>query len=199
MAVVNTAVELSPIWYTLRNQLAYTIGKTPNVEVLELIEGEEGMYHLPIRVTSCLTQAEAVRLVVKEEYIFGNIKVITEVSFNDTLITMPDLAITTPEKVIEILKNAFWCNPLYKGAINVTGQLPPVEQDTVGSVVGVICPVVIQFFNDDISNLCNDYVEVASVVFQEVMNLTYGEFKISFSTYNETCMKNSKIEKACCL
>lgn len=197
---MSNKVGLTPIWYTLRNQLAYTLGKTPGVVVQELQEGvNSGEYILRIDVSTCKTQAEAIRLVIPQEYTFGSIKVITEVNLNGTLVTIPNLAITTIEQLMDILKNALWCNPLVNGLINVAGQIPPVEQGTVGSIVVVISPTVIQFFNDDLSNLCNNYIEVASKVFQEVFNLSYGTTPIiiSFTTYDCKCMKNAIIAPVC--
>lgn len=196
-------VTLSPPWYTLRNQLFYTLGQTPGVTVGELTG--TGPYILRIDVNTCLYQAESIRLIVPAEYTFGNIKVITQVYFTDpctgstTLVTMPNQAITTIDQVMAILKAAFWCNPLVMGFINVDGKVPPMSQDSVGSVVAVIKPCVIQFFNDDISNLCNNYMEVASKVFQQIFNLRYGTTPIiiSFTTYDAKCMQGAIIESAC--
>ncbi|MGL5675684.1 MAG: hypothetical protein ACRDDX_04700 [Cellulosilyticaceae bacterium] len=197
---MSNGVTLSPPWYTLRNQLAYTIGKTPGVTVGELVAGASGNYTLRIDVATCINQVEAIGLVVPEIYTFGNIKVIAEVYYNGTLVPMPNQAITTVEQVIQILKNALWCNPLVKGLLNVAGTLPPPQQASVGSVVVVVEPYVIQFFNDDISNVCSNYEEVAAKVFAQVLHLQYGiePIGISFATYNAECMKNANWISVCC-
>lgn len=197
MSEISPIVSLSPPWYILRNQLFYTLGQTPGVIVSELIEGTP--YKIRIDVTTCLKQATAIRLVVPEQYNFGEVAVMTEVYFYNTLVPMPTQAISTVEEVITILTDAFWCNTLVMGIINVDGKLPPMSQNLIGSAVVVICPHVIQFFNDDLSNLCNNYIEVASKVFTEIFNLKYGELPltISFTTYDEKCMKGSPIEPVC--
>ncbi|MGL4798922.1 MAG: hypothetical protein ACRCWY_05925 [Cellulosilyticaceae bacterium] len=197
---MSNGVTLSPPWYTLRNQLASTIGKTPCVTVGELVQGEDGNYNLRIDMDTLMKQAEAVRLVVPQTYHFGSITVTTEVYNACSLVPMPNLEISTVEQVVEILKAAFWCNPLVKGLLNVAGVLPPMQQDAVGSVVVVIEPVVIQFFNDDISNVCSNYEEVAAKVFAEVLNLAYGTepIRISFATYDTTCMKDANWISVCC-
>lgn len=197
---MSNGVGLTPPWYTLRNQLVYTIGKTPGITVGELVEGTDGTYTLRIDVATCIKQAEAVRLVIPQNYPFGTIKVLTEVYNNNTLVPMPNQVITTVEQVIEILKNALWCNPLVEGLLNVAGVLPPPQQGAVGSVVGVIEPWVIQFFNDDLSNVCSNYEEVAAQVFTEVFNLKYGTeaIGISFATYDAKCMKDAKWISVCC-
>ncbi|MGL4735836.1 MAG: hypothetical protein ACRCW2_00140 [Cellulosilyticaceae bacterium] len=196
-------ITLSPPWYTLRNQLFYTLGQTPGVTVGDLTG--TGPYTLQIDVKTCLYQAQTIRLIVPTEYTFGTVKVITQVYFTDpctgstVLVSAPNQAITTIDQVMAILKAAFWCNPLVIGFINVDGKVPPISQGQVGSIVGVIKPCVIQFFNDDISNLCNNYMEVASKVFQQIFNLSYGTTPIiiSFTTYDEKCMAGAVIESAC--
>lgn len=199
---MNNEVGLTAPWYTLRNQLAATLGKTPGVVVGNLQEDtlSPGNYILRIDVTSCIRQGEAVRLVIPPTYTFGEVKVTTQVYAENALVTMPNVAITTIQQVIDILTVALWCNPLVKGIINVDGKLPPVQQGIVGSAVVVIRPCVIQFFNDDISNLCNNYIEVASKVFEQVFNLKYGlaPIIVSFTTYDANCMKGTMMIPVCC-
>lgn len=192
-------VALSPPWYTLRNQLLYTIGKTPGVIVGELEEGTDTNYLIRIVVTNCMKQAKAVRFVVLPVYKIGDVTVVTQVYQEGTLVPMPTCDITEVEQVIEILTYAFWCNPLYKGTLNVEGKLNPMQQGLLGSAVGIVRPYVIQFYNDDIGNVCNNYVEVASKVFQEVLNLTYGSIpiRISFNTYDKKCLQKAPIIPAC--
>lgn len=193
-------VTLSPPWYTLRNEINATIGKTPCVKVSELVADPTGSnYVLSITVISCIQQAEAIRIILPLVYTFGGVTVTTEVYFMNQLVTMPNLAITTPLQVLEIITSALWCNPLFKGVVLTDGLIPPIEQGTVGSVVVLIKPVVIQFFDDDISNLCNNYINVASNVFGEVMNLSYGTTPIivSVTTYDPTCVTCEQIICGC--
>lgn len=186
---MDSTTKLSPPWYTLRKKLFYTIGKTPCVYVGELEEQSEYQYLIKITVTSCIYQAENLRIILPESYPFGNISVLVKVYYYDQEILPQPISDITPEQLAYILCCALKCNPYVRGAIVLTDKIPPIEQQILGSVSLVIYPKVIQFYNDDISDLCSNFNDVATDVFASVLNTTYGlnSTKLSLSTYDPDC------------
>ncbi|MEC0014158.1 hypothetical protein P4K74_27385, partial [Bacillus cereus] len=57
-------------------------------------------------------------------------------------------------------------------------------------VFPVFAAKVIQFFNDDISNLCQTFTEVAAKVFRDVMNDAICGIPILYSTSCSTSTEN---------
>ena len=63
----------------------------------------------------------------------------------------------------------------------------------VGNAVVIINKAIVQFYNDDISDLCRNYNEVAAKVFKEITNKDFGEnLVVGFTTKSETCHKMEK-------
>ncbi|MGL6174950.1 MAG: hypothetical protein ACRC1P_10135 [Cellulosilyticaceae bacterium] len=180
---------LSPPWYTLYNEILYTVGLTPNVCVGELAPLPNGSYTLPIRVSSCLVQAEALRLIIPETFTFGGVTVTTQIFLNTQFIPVPALAITSVEQVATLFCNALYMNPLFIGTVLLSGKLPPEQQGLLGDVSIIICPQVIQFYNDNLADLCSNFNGVATNVFASVLQSTFGTtpIKVSFSTFDPNC------------
>ena len=114
---MDSTTKLSPPWYTLREQLFNTIGKTPCVYVGELEEQSGTQYLIKITVTSCIYQAENLRIILPESYPFGNISVLVKVYYYNQEILSPPLSDITPEQLAYILCCALKCNPYVRGAI----------------------------------------------------------------------------------
>ena len=178
-------VKLTPPWYTFRNKIRYTYGMSPLVTVNELV-GAGSYYVLSINSRSA-SVAFALRQVLPLERSFGNIKVVVRVfGPNGSEISIVNKSYT-PKSLAKLFCTALASNPLFIGAI-------PFKYDPkfpfVKSVYLVITPTVIQFFNDDISDLCSNYNEVAAKVFQEVTTLEYRpNLTVAFSTYDKKCVK----------
>lgn len=181
-------VKLTPPWYTFRNQIRYTYGMSPFITVNELVQVEK--YYV-LSITSCSEAvAYALRQVLPLEKIFGNLTVLVKV-FGPTgsEIFISDESYT-PQSLAKLFCTALSYNPLFVGAI-------PFEYDPnlpfMKSVYIVITPTVIQFFNDDLSDLCSNYNEVAAKVFQEITTLKYKpNLSVAFSTYDKKCMKKEE-------
>ncbi|MNI93244.1 hypothetical protein D3C73_1511630 [compost metagenome] len=60
--------------------------------------------------------------------------------------------------------------------------------ETVGQVVGIIKKEIVQFFNDDITDLCGNYNEVASKVFNSIIRRDYNPATLSFTTEDRECL-----------
>lgn len=185
-------VKLTPPWYTFRNQIRYTYGMSPFVTVNELVQVDN--YYV-LSINSCSESvAYALRQVLPLERIFGNITVLVKVfGPNGSEIFISNQSYT-PQSLAKLFCTALSYNPLFVGAIpfEYNPALPFVK-----AAYMVITPTVIQFFNDDISDLCSNYNEVASKVFQEVTTLNYNpKLSIAFSTYDKKCVKQENLY--CC-
>lgn len=67
--------------------------------------------------------------------------------------------------------------------------LPPIAVETLGQLVIVIDKKIIQFFNDDIGDLYQNYNEVASYTFSEIAVKYFNtDYRVSFSTYDAECI-----------
>lgn len=177
-------VKLSPPWYTFRNQIRYTYGMSPIITVNELVQTNSSYV---LSINSCSEGvAFAVRQVLPLERTFGNIIVLIKVfGPNGSEIPIANEAYT-PESLAKLFCTALSYNPLFMGVIPF--EYNP-EMPFMKSAYMVITPTVVQFFNDDLSDLCSNYTEVASKVFEEVSTLEYSpNLTASFSTYDKKCV-----------
>lgn len=184
-------VLLSPPWYTLRNMIAYTIGESPYIRVAELVEDGNTGYDLNIYVKSSEI-AKAVRVILPLTYQFQEviIQVIVHDICKGVVVNHSNEAYETPAQLANVFCTALMCNKLFVGTILTEGKVNPAESDILGDVVIVIAKEIVQFFNDDLSNICNDFNEIAANVFSEIIINEYPiDLKISFSTYNHNCIK----------
>ncbi|MGL5150810.1 MAG: hypothetical protein ACRC7N_09605 [Clostridium sp.] len=176
---------LSPPWYTFANQVKYTYGCCNLVRVNDLIPVEGGDYLLVINVCDN-TIANALRQLLPETVSFGGV-IVTITIFNacGQVVNVSNQAYT-PQTLAKLICTALKCNPLFGGCVLTAGKIPPVG--SIGDVAIIIDKAVVQFYNDDISDLCNNYNEVASKVFEEITNLKYPDnLTISFTTYDCDC------------
>lgn len=94
----------------------------------------------------------------------------------------PHIRKINAEDLTKLLSEAFVGNPLYRGFVITTGLIPPVVIETVGQVVGIIKKDIVQFFQDDITDLCGNYNEVAAKVFNSIIRREYNPATLSFTT-----------------
>ncbi|MGL5717250.1 MAG: hypothetical protein ACRCX2_29835 [Paraclostridium sp.] len=183
-------VKLSPPWYIFRNEVAYTIGRTPGVVVDQLKE-DGANYKLTVYVMNS-AQAQAIRQIMKEEYSFGNVKVMIVVQDRQTgqIVPYNTVSYLDANAVANVFCTALKGNCLFMGIILTEGKLPPIQQTEVGNLVLVFGKCVVQFYNDDISDLCSNYNQVASYTFSQVIQNKFNpNFKVGTTTYDEKCIK----------
>lgn len=176
--------RLSPPWFTIRNQLFYTIGQSPFVKVSELIEDGEGLYKLNIYVKSEYI-ARCIRAIVPVIYELGNVTLTTVVivECSEEIIEPINREYENVEEVASLFCCALRDNPLFAGVV--------INQNTAseGNIIVVIRKSVIQFFNDDISDYCNNYNEVAADVFAQVLVREFAlNVNVSFTTCSPNCI-----------
>lgn len=191
MEGLNPLVSLSPPWYTFANEVKYTYGMSRCVQVNNLVE-VDGEYHLTINAyDDCI--AEALRQVLPLTKDFGNIDVDITI-FNSKGEVVPVInQVYTRETLAELYCRALTCNPFFRGVV----LKPDVLPSTVGDVIVIIDKKVIQFYDDDISDLCANFNEVAAKVFKDVSNILFEtDLTVNFSTYDERCLAQQNIY--CC-
>ena len=146
--------QLSPPWYTYANMLKAVFEKDELVEVsdLEKNEDENGEYTITL---TCKTErkCEALKKVLKTSVNFGKVTVVVNLTVED------DAVIS--EKA-QIFDDAFTGNPLYHGVVAV--KTPWGVDDNYA----VFDKGVIQFYNDDLSDLYNNYTAVVADVVKEI-------------------------------
>lgn len=185
-------IELSPPWYTLANEIKYTYGLSRYVTVNDLVENGIG-YELDIDVSNDVV-ANALRQILPVDVNFGgtNVDIVIKNSSGE-IVNVANQAYT-PESLGDLFCYALYANPLFVGSVLTSGKLNPIQQGSVGDVVVIIKPCVVQFYNDDISDLCSNYNEVASKVFAGVTILEYvPDLKVSFTTYDKDCQLQKDI------
>ena len=174
-------VTMSPPWFTFANEIKYTYGLSKYINVNDLVQNG-GNYDLNIYV--CVDWiATALRAILPQNQDFGGILVNIIIFDSQGVIVPISNTVYTPQTLAETFCNALYSNPLFVGTV-----LPLAVPPIVGNVVIIIKPYVIQFYNDDISDLCSNFNGVASQVFTQVTNLEYPtNLTISFSTYDKDC------------
>lgn len=186
------AVKLSPPWFTFANEVKYTYGMSPYVKVKDLVQVGNG-YELRIYVCDD-TVAHALRQVLPLIKDFGGV-IVNIIVYNSLNIPVP-VKITpyTPQTLARTLCNALHENPLFVGTILTEGKLTPQQIGILGDVVVIIKKRVVQFYDDNISDICSNYNQVAATTFADVSNLSYPvNLNITFSTYDSKCIKSADL------
>lgn len=186
------AVKLSPPWFTFANEVKYTYGASPYVDVQDLVQVGNG-YELRINVCNNKV-AEALRQVLPLSKDFGGV-IVNVVVYNKCgqVVPVPNI-VYTPETLAKTICEALNGNPLFIGTILTDGKLAPEQIGALGQVVVIIKKCIIQFFNDDISDICGNYNAIAATTFTEVSNLAYPPgINITFSTLDSKCIKPSEL------
>lgn len=181
-------VNLEAPWLSFAKKIKYTYGLGEHITVNDLIKNGDG-YTLTISVRDD-SVAAALEVVLPKTQNFGGV-VIAIVIFNSTGNIVPETRTDyeyTPETLANIFKIALSSNPLFIGSVLTEGKLSEITLGNIGDVVIIIKREIVLFSNDDISDLCGNFTEVAAKVFQEFTQLTYlPKVKISFSTHDEKC------------
>ncbi|MCU5488834.1 hypothetical protein OCA95_20550 [Bacillus cereus] len=177
--------QLSPPWITYFNELRNSIGADPTVTVGPLIP-TDGNFIILVQTTD-FEKAIALATLLKPTVQFGNVNVTIVVSVIGDGIVNP---IPCPLDAFEIahLFQVALENNLYFEQVVVQPQFPGGSN----VVFPVFAAKVIQFFNDDISNLCQTFTEVAAKVFRDVMKDAICGIPILFST---SCTTSTEISE----
>ncbi|WP_257152001.1 hypothetical protein [Bacillus toyonensis] len=164
------------------NELRNSIGVDPTVTVGPLIP-VGGNYIILVHALSN-EKARALATLLKSSLQFRNVSVTVIVTNNENEIVNPFPCPLDAFEIAHLFQVALENNPYFEQVV-VQPQFP--------GGVNVVFPVfkaeVIQFFNDDISNLCQTFTGVAANVFHDVMQDDVCDIPILFST---SCVMNSE-------
>jgi len=169
----ENSLQLSPPWYTFFNFVKHSIGKDPGVKVLDMKELSGSNFLIPIEVGN-RDKAAALATILVPGQNFGDTNVSIEILHCGKTVKPMD----QPQDVCCLIKKALDTNYYFDG----------VEMREVFDFI-IVFPVfkkaVIQFFNDDLSDLYNNFNGVAADVFAEVLeSMIDGRF-IYPSTANQ--------------
>lgn len=168
-------VRLSPPWYTLHHKIVNTIGADPTVHVLPLRD-EGAKKYIDIVVTDP-EELYPLACLVKPQHDMGNITVFVQVLDASGKVIKCEwpTGCKPPDCLYMVVTKGFKNNPLFVEAIEAGSSL----------VWAVIKKVVIQFWNDDLSDYYGNFNGVAENVFKEVTQETYpGDVTLAFTTEN---------------
>ncbi|WP_114746809.1 hypothetical protein [Falsibacillus pallidus] len=171
----EAGVQLSAPWVTYQNELKYSIGQDPSVIVGPLIP-TAGNYIIPVTVIGD-AKAIALATLLKNPVEFGNVSINVVVINSEQEIVEPVPCPLGAFAIAGLVQQALSDNPYYEDVV--------VKRQNMGgnnAVYPVFKPEVIQFYNDDISNLCNNFTAVASKVFEDVMKESLCGVSIQYST-----------------
>ncbi|PFX75276.1 hypothetical protein COL39_06510 [Bacillus cereus] len=186
---VQVQPQLSPPWITYFNKLVNSIGADPTVTVGPLIP-VGGNFIILVHALSN-EKAIALATLLKSFVEFGNVSVTVIVTNNENQIVNPVPCPLDAFEIAHLFLVALENNPYFDQVV-VQPQFPG------GS--NVVFPVfkaeVIQFFNDDISNLCQTFTGVAANVFHDVMQDEICDIPILFSTSCVMSSENQELQNA---
>lgn len=153
---------LSPPQYTLQRQLLYSIGQNPYVTVNDVVE-ENGLYYIDI-VASKKEVAEGLSFILMKKFDFGGLK--GEVRVFDTtgnrVVAVPENQQGNKSDIVKTyFENALKDNKYFK-------QIVVKDFVMLYSFWIEFESSIIQFWNDDLSDLYGNYNEVAAKVFRDV-------------------------------
>ncbi|WP_409296970.1 hypothetical protein V1498_03735 [Peribacillus sp. SCS-26] len=137
--------QLSPPQFMYFNELKYSVGRDPLVDVGDIQEVSEGVYLIPVKVQG-RRKAEALAAILNPQKELGNIIVNVQVKYRSQAVIPPE-GIDTPREVEWLFDTALRSNRYYKFT-EAREVLPGLT-----GIFPVFTKRVIQFFNDDLSDL----------------------------------------------
>ncbi|OIK13060.1 hypothetical protein BIV60_14725 [Bacillus sp. MUM 116] len=167
--------QLSPPQITYFNEVKHSLGNDPNVTVLNLIEFPQGAGYLISIIVDNRKKARALATILDQQKEIGNI-VINLIVIYDKTIVRPHSRSFTAEGIVDLFEDALGTNRFFKFA-----EAKPFSPG-VTSVYPVFTKSVIQFFNDDISDIYGNFNEVTAFVFRDVVREEINGILINPST-----------------
>jgi hypothetical protein len=170
----NMTPHLSAPWYTLWNEIKATIGNDSDVSVGDL-DTSRSPFIVPIKVNNH-DKAVAIASIMALHHQLGNVSVDVQVKDPNGTIVQP-VTPSSAQALTELVQVALAKNNLFEKV--VVKPLYPGARDIV---YPVFSKAVIQFYNDDLSDLYNNYNNVAASVFSDVLNPAPGGVSVYSST-----------------
>ncbi|SDW75249.1 hypothetical protein SAMN05444487_1069 [Marininema mesophilum] len=171
----SVRVQLSPPQFTYLSKLKFTVGRDPNVQVGDLKSVDGNTLRITIRVNG-RQRARALATILTANKSIGNIIIQVRIVNQGTTVC-PIRRSLSPSAISDLYKVGLSTNDLFLFSV-ARGIVPG------GSVA--IFPVfrarIVQFFNDDLSDLFRNFNGVAAFVFRDVCRNRIQGSIINFST-----------------
>lgn len=169
-------ISLSPPPYTLYSKIQKVLGADPHVHVLPM-QSEGSTYEVRLVVAD---EAKAIALAksLQPEHEMGTETVrVTVIDINGLAYNNdPD---DDPSDIVETVDDALRSNMMFHSAV-VSDRVPPVG---VGQVVAIFQPMIVQFFNDDLTDYFYNANLVAASVFGDLLRKEYpNDITLSVTT-----------------
>lgn len=185
-------LKLTPPWYTLWRKIYYTLSNDQDLLIGELENIDNKSYKIEITAKK-MTTALALRQVINPIFELGNINVKIVIK-NPTIgvIPYPDNKTEYTLDDISLLMNAaFKGNILFKGAILIPQSEDP--KPLSGKIVVLFSKSIIQFFNDDLSDIYGNFNDITARVIEELVISSYKSsndslIEVVFNTYDNKCI-----------
>lgn len=142
LGMLTQASALSPPWWLAYNQLIYSIGLDPRLEIDEPVE-ENGSYTITIRATTEDLFGPALKLLLREEILDTDI-VILDTSGSE--IVIPPMTIT-PEVIQYAMEIVFASNQYVHSTAVMKLPNVPVNVHLITEMAAI------QFYTDDLSKI----------------------------------------------
>ncbi len=174
-----SAEALSPPWHQLQRKLAYSYGANPCVAVGEAEQVKRREY--TVRIDACSdAAASALATVLRRSWPMGGVRVTVRV-FTPGGAEAAPLPFPAGSDPLEIAKGAF--ETALDGNEYFTAVREYVDPMTRTTRLFVeFKKAVIQFWNDDLSDLYGNFNDVAENVFSGVSRSTFKRREIGWST-----------------
>ncbi|WP_442598588.1 hypothetical protein [Neobacillus sp. D3-1R] len=168
--------RLSPPWYTLWNEIKNTIGKDPSIHI-ENLDVSQNPYQINIVVDDD-KKGSALTTIIADTHQMGNISVLVQV-INNQGVSYQGKTVHSPIELSDIVTAGLSGNPLFVKSI-VQRVSPDPNAPT--NVFPVFTKSVVQFFNDDLTDLYHNYNNVTAIVFSDILKSTVNGMTLDCST-----------------
>lgn len=170
-----TGPTLSPPWFTFRDELAGTVGRSPGVFVSPLVQIDGGHYVVGV-ATQNFAQGVSLATILNRSVDFGGVTVTVRVT-NYAGDDYGDLNLTTSAQVSQVEQIALGSSPLFSSV--VVHPLFPGQADVV---YPVFTRSVVQFFNDNLADAFQNFNAVTADAFRDVLKGSVGGITVDPST-----------------
>ncbi|AYF54240.1 hypothetical protein G8S49_12090 [Clostridium botulinum C] len=184
---MNKAI-LCPPWCSLNRKLKCTIGNNPHVTVSDLIRNSPICYETDIFIDD-LSIAKATRNILPTVYNFLNVNMKLMIYYNKSLISSSYKDKYTSKEVSDLFTTALNSNNLFKYVIIPSHNIClnnycfPIYKAII-----IIKKSIVQFYNDDLSDIYLNTNEIASQSFNSISILEFPkDIYVHFNTENDRC------------
>lgn len=165
--------SVSNPWYTLWRKIYFTLSQDEEVSVSGLNKENDNKYNIVVTAKQMHT-AYALSQVIKPIFSFGNVKVEVIVKHQNIGIlpsTKEDEQFMD-EEVGLLICAEFRNNKLFKGVV-----LVPKKEESLfaGKVVILFAKEVVQFYNDDVTDIFGNFNELVAYVFADIIKFIYKD------------------------